>query len=134
SHATVMVPQFTGNTVMDMAVPCTFDFTVAATKYFSGLTDGEVPLCFQFSGTVFYEAPQAGLQASPISWDKEAKLQLSLAAWNGLMETYYPNVAWLALRRDVFNKLYQRKISQGIPTWEQTLESILAQTTEPVGL
>ena len=35
-------------------VPCSFDFNVAATKYFFGLEGGEVPLALLFSGTVFY--------------------------------------------------------------------------------
>ena len=36
---------------------CTFDFNVAATKYFDGLEEGEVPSDFLFSGTVFYRTP-----------------------------------------------------------------------------
>jgi hypothetical protein len=54
THANIVVPSFLGTTVADLPVPCTFDFNVAATKYFDGLADGEVPLCLQFSGTVFY--------------------------------------------------------------------------------
>lgn len=132
SHAAVVVPHFSGATSVQMPVPCSFDFTVAATKYFSGLTDGAVPLCFQFSGTVFYDAPENGLQAAPISWDKEAKFQLPLKTWGELMDAYYPNVAWLALRKDVFEKLYEYKVSQGIPTWEQALEKILAEVGESI--
>jgi hypothetical protein len=29
------------------------------------------------------------------------------------------------VRRDVFDRLYRYKMRRGIPTWEQTLESIL---------
>jgi hypothetical protein len=42
-----------------------------------------------------------------------------------MMDTYYPNTAWLSLRRDVFERLYQYKVRRGIPTWEQALESAL---------
>jgi hypothetical protein len=45
--------------------------------------------------------------------------------WREMMETYYPNNAWLSLRRDVFDRLYMYKMQHGIPTWEQTLEKIL---------
>jgi hypothetical protein len=31
AHASVIVPRFTGSTVTDIPVPCTFDFNVAAT-------------------------------------------------------------------------------------------------------
>ena len=55
THANVMVPPFRGSTVVDLPVPCTFDFNVAATKYFAALEDGEVPLNLMFSGTIFYE-------------------------------------------------------------------------------
>ena len=44
-----------GSTTVEVQVPCTFDFNVAATKYFHGIENGEIPLCFLFSGTVFYD-------------------------------------------------------------------------------
>jgi hypothetical protein len=42
-----------------------------------------------------------------------------------MMETYYPGTAWLCLRRDVFERLYDYKVRHGIATWEQTFESML---------
>jgi hypothetical protein len=122
THAGVIVPSFNGETRVDMPVPCTFDFNVAATKYFYGLEDGDVPLTFLFSGSVFYEDAEDGLRVAPIPWDREAKYRMPVSVWHGLMEHYYPNVAWLALRKDVFDRLYQFKVARGIPTWEQALE------------
>ena len=43
-----------GSTTVPLAVPLTYDLDIAATKYFHGLADGEVPLLLLFSGTVFY--------------------------------------------------------------------------------
>jgi len=106
-------------------VPCTFDFNVAATKYFHGLSGGDVPLTFLFSGTVFYADAHGTLQVAPIPWDKEARFRLPIKAWNEMMDIYYPNTAWLCVRRDVFERLYQYKISNAIPTWEETLEALL---------
>ena len=54
TNTSVMVPAFTGATVVDLPIHCAFDFNVAATKYFAGLEDGEVPLPLLFNGTVFY--------------------------------------------------------------------------------
>jgi len=125
THSTVVVPPFTERTVVDMAVPCSFDFNVAATKYFAGLNDDEVPLSFLFSGTVFYQTEEANFQVSQISWEKEAKFRLPVKVWKAMMELYYPNTNWLVLRRDVFEKLYEFKVKNGIPTWEQTLEGII---------
>jgi hypothetical protein len=116
--------------VVDLPVPCTFDFNVAATKYFHGLADGDVPLSFLFSGTVFYADADDDLQVAPIPWDKEARFRLPVKAWHEMMDIYYPNTAWLCLRRDVFESLYQYKVARGIPTWEQMLESILPTLEE----
>jgi hypothetical protein len=125
THASIVVSSFKGTTVADVPVPCTFDFNVAATKYFDGLADGEVPICMQFSGTVFYAKAEGGLQVAPISWDKEARFKLPVKIWREMMATYYPNSAWLCLQRDAFDRLYQYKVLHGIPTWEEVLERIL---------
>jgi hypothetical protein len=132
THASVVVPRFTGSIVTELHVPCTFDFNVAATKYFHGLASGDIPLCFQFSGTVFYQGPGGTLQVSPISWDKEAKYRLPVKVWKSLMDEYYPNSAWLALQRDAFERLYEYKVRAGIPTWEQALDRMLAAVQETV--
>jgi hypothetical protein len=125
THASIVVPSFQGSTVVDLPVPCTFDFNVAATKYFDGLSDGEVPICVQFSGTVFYASPQGSLQVAPISWDKETRFQLPVKVWREMMESYYPNSAWLCLHKDAFDRLHQYKIRNGIPTWEEAIESLI---------
>ena len=91
-----------------------------------------MPLCFQFSGTVFYQGEDEMLQVAPISWDKEAKYRLPAKVWKDLMDVYYPNSAWLALQRDTFEKLYQYKVREGIPTWEEALERALNALPETV--
>jgi uncharacterized protein DUF6084 len=125
THANVVIPSFLGSTVADLPVPCTFDFNVAATKYFEGLTDGEIPLHLMFSGTVFYADADDALQVIPISWEQEARFNLPVKVWRDMMDSYYPNSVWLNLRRDVFERLYQYKTQHGIPTWEQALEKVL---------
>ena len=132
TNTSTVVPQFTGATTVDLPVPCTFDFSVATTKYFDGLTDGDIPIFLVFSGTVFYADPDGGLRIAPISWDKETKFRMPLAIWKDMMDRYYPNSAWLCLRRDVFEQLQEYKIRQGIPTWEQALEKLLAQAQETI--
>ena len=132
THASVVAPAFQETTVVDFPVPCTFDFNVAATKYFHGLADGDVPLCFLFSGTVFYADDGGALQVAPIPWDKEARFKLPVKSWREMMDIYYPNSAWLCLRRDVFERLYQYKVEHGIPTWEQALASLLPALEEAV--
>lgn len=130
THATVMVPAFEGATTsVDLQVPCTFDFNVAATKYFEGLTDGEVPLNIMFSGTVFYATGEGPLQVAPISWEREARYKLPQKLWREMMDTYYPNSVWINLHRDAFERLYRYKIQHGCLTWEQALEQVLSSET-----
>ena len=125
THTSAMVPPFHGETIIDLPVPCTFDFNIAATKYFAGLDDGAVPLNLMFSGTVFFESEDGGLQIEQISWNKEAQFKLSIDVWREMMDHYYPNTAWLCLRRDVFERLSRYKMEHAIPTWEQTLENLI---------
>jgi Family of unknown function (DUF6084) len=126
THAQVLVPAFDEHVVVDLAVPCTFDFNVASTKYFHALQDGEVPLTFLFSGTIFYRNESGELQAARIPWSKEAEYRLPADTWRRMMDAYYPNTAWLCLDRDVFEKLSAFKRRGGIPTWERALEELLS--------
>ncbi len=126
THVTVTLPRFAGTTVIEVPVPCSFDFSIAAAKYFDGLTAGEIPLNFLFSGTVFYESiADRTIQVAPVPWDKEARYRLPRAAWQELMDHYYPNGAWLRLRRDTFERLSAFKRQHGIPTWDEALDRIL---------
>jgi len=126
TNTSAVAPSFEGSTQLDIPVPCTFDFNVAATKYFHGLTDGDIPLNFLFSGTAFYANGSGALQVAPIPWNKEAPYRLPVKTWQEMMEIYYPNSAWLCLRKDVFERLYAYKVDHAIPTWEQAVERLLA--------
>jgi hypothetical protein len=121
--------------IVDLPVPCTFDFNVATTKYFAALRSGDAPLLLLFNGTVFYTAETGALQAAQVPWEKEARYRLPVRMWREMMDMYYPNSAWLCLRRDVFDRLYRFKVSRGIPTFEQALEraipDVRAEIKEP---
>jgi hypothetical protein len=132
AHANVVVPPFSGETIVDLPVPCTFDFNVAMTKYFDALSDGQVPLTFLFSGTVFYASEDGALQVGQISWEKEADFRLPVSAWRRMMDLYYPNTAWLCLRKDAFDRLQEYKRGRAMATWEQVIESLLDQAEERV--
>lgn len=130
THAHANVRPFSGETTVDLPVPCTFDFNVAATKYFNALDDGEVPLCLLFSGTIFYDDVARGLQIAQIPWSKEARFRLPVEIWKNVMDLYYPNTAWLTLRRDVFDRLHEFKMLRGLPTWEDAMERLFAEANE----
>lgn len=132
THTSTVVPAFSESTTVNLPVPCTFDFNVAATKYFAGLEKGEIPLCVQFSGTVFYAQDGGPLQVMPVSWDQEVHFRMQVQVWKDLMDAYYPGTAWLCLHRDAFYRLFQYKVDRGIPTWEQALESLFRAVEEKV--
>ena len=125
THAHTTTGRFSGEIEATLPVPCTYDFNIAASKYFHALEEGEVPLLFLFSGTLFYAASGGGLAAQQISWEKECEWRMPIGVWHGLMEHHYPNSAWIYMRRDVFQRLYDFKCSEGLATWEQTLERLL---------
>jgi Family of unknown function (DUF6084) len=132
THAQAVIPSFASSTSADLQIPCTFDFNVAATKYFHAISDGDIPLNLLFSGSVFYADPEGTLQVAPVPWNKEARFRLPVRVWREMMDLYYPNSAWLYLRRDVFERLYEYKMQRGIATWEQALEGLLAAEHELV--
>ncbi len=125
THAAVMVPAFAGSTSVELPLPCTFDFNVAATKYFDALESGDVPLTLLFSGTMFHPDQDGAMQAAPINWEKEATFRLPVRVWRDMMDHYYPNMAWLCLHKDVFDQLNRYKSRHSIPTWEQAIEQLL---------
>jgi hypothetical protein len=132
THTSAGVAPFAGNTIVDLPVPCSFDFNVAATKYFHGLQEGEIPLILQFSGTVFYQAASGQMQVMQIPWDKETRFRLPVRIWQAMMDAYYPQSAWLRLRRDVFDRLARYKAQHGLATWDEALVSLLLVSEEQV--
>jgi hypothetical protein len=127
----VVGPPFGGECLMDLPLPCSSDFNLATTRYLSTIEEGDIPLSFAFSGTVFYEAEEIGLQTCQIPWNREAHFQLSANAWRGLMDRYYPEGSWIMLRRDLYDRLAEYRSRNGLSSWDQALERLLATEEEP---
>jgi hypothetical protein len=126
THASTMLTGFTGHTEVDLPVPCSYDFEVAAAKYLHSLEDGEIPLVMLFSGTVF--ARRDGVvSVQPVPWHVEANYRLPVAVWRGLMDLYFPNSGWIRLRRDTIDALTRYKAERAIPTWEDAFELLLKE-------
>ena len=125
THASMVVPRFHGRTAVKLRVPTSFDLSLAATKYFFALDDGEVPLTFQFSGTVFYPDAGGALRTERIAWTKEARFRLPVAMWRELIHSHYSDGAWLCLDRDVFDRLYRYKARRGAASWNTVVADLL---------
>ena len=126
-NTSVAVPGFSDNVLVNLELPCTFDFNVAATKYFHALDSGDIPICAMFSGTVFYKGADDVLQVAQVPWDREANFRLPVSVWKEMMDMHFPNVAWLCLRREAFEQLYEYKMRHGLPTWEQAITRALSE-------
>ena len=124
-RTTQVVPGFTGETLVSLQVPCTYDFEVTGAKYLAALEDGEVPLEFLFSGTVFYTAAGGALQTAMIGWDREAEYALPVSVWRETMDLYFPGAAWLRLDRHAFDRLYAYRAKHALPSWEHALDRLL---------
>lgn len=130
TRSTLVVPPFEGSTVVDLVVPCTYDFDVASAKYLAGLRDGEIPLDLLFSGTVFYAGPAGALQINRISWDAEAAHRLPVAVWRETMDHYFPASAWLRVDRAAFERLVAFRARRALTSWEAVVTALLDSAEE----
>jgi hypothetical protein len=125
THATKVVPGFSGDVAVELPVTCTYDLEVTATRYLDAVRDGGVPLEFLFSGTVFYPDEHRGLQAARISWEHEAAFRLPVAVWRETMDHYFPHSAWLRLGRESYDRLSAFRAARTLPTWDAAVDALL---------
>jgi hypothetical protein len=126
THTSTTIPGFTGSAEFQLPVECTYDFEVAAAKYLHALSEGEIPLLLLFSGTVFTRG-ETGFAAEPVSWQQEASYRMPVQVWRGVMDMYFPNSAWVRMRRDTLDQLQRFKASRALPTWDQAFDELLKQ-------
>jgi hypothetical protein len=81
-QVTQSLPGFRDLSSDSLSIPCPLELNFAAATYLTALREGDIPLVFLFSGTVFFGEGDA-VQSSPIPWSNESKYRLPLAAWNG---------------------------------------------------
>ncbi|WP_329171439.1 DUF6084 family protein [Streptomyces sp. NBC_01477] len=124
AQVSLVVPGFTGETEVDLPVPCNYDLDVAATRYFRALEGGEVPLLMLFAGTVFSGA--GGFRVEPVPWDREASFGMPVAVWREMIDQHFPGCGWVRLPRATMDALLAFRSRQALPSWEATVESLLA--------
>ena len=124
-----MVPTFTGETDVEVALPCSYDFDVAANKYLYALDDGEVPLLLLFSGTVF-TAEGNGFSVSLVPWDREATYRLPVSVWTETMHLHFPGTAWLRLGERAFDALHQYRTAQQLTSWDDAIDRLLKEAQQ----
>jgi hypothetical protein len=125
------VPAFSGGVDFEIPVPTSSDFDLAITKYLNALESEVIPVTFLFSGTVFYRGAGSELSVWQIPWNRESSFELPLDVHAQVMSHHHPNELPLLLNRDVFERLRRFRTEQGLLTWEQALEKLLASAEKP---
>jgi Family of unknown function (DUF6084) len=127
---TAMVPGFTGSTEIDLPVPFSYDLEVSSARYFTSLESGEIPLLLLFSGTVF-ALVDGRMQVQLVPWSKEAPCRVPVATWREAIDVHFPNAAWIKMSSQTLDELQKFKNRRALPTWDATLQALLAQASDP---
>jgi hypothetical protein len=124
TRQTCVVPPFDQSTEVDLLVTCTYDLEVTASAYFDALEDGDVPLEFLFSGSLFYAGPGGMLRTERLSWEHEADYRLPVAVWKETMERHFRGTAWVRLPKDAFDRLQAYRARNAL-SWQDAVERLL---------
>lgn len=123
----VLVPAFTGSTVVTVPLAVSYDLELAAVKYLRALPDGEAPLALHFNGTIYYPGEDGGLQMVLVPWTKSIDFRLPVSVWKETIHHYYPNTGWVALRSETLEALQRAKLDRGLATLDSCVSSLLEE-------
>jgi hypothetical protein len=123
----VLVPAFTGRTIVTVPLACSYDMELVAAKYFYSLPDGEAPLALHFNGTIYYPGEDGALQMVLLPWNKSIDFRMPVSVWRETVEHYYPNTAWVALRSETLDRLRRAKLERGLATLDGCVEALLGE-------
>jgi hypothetical protein len=130
STVSAMVPGFTGSTEVELPVPLSYDLEIGATRYFASLDDGDIPLLLLFSGTVFC-VEDGRMTVDQVPWSAETQFRLPVSVWRDAIDAHYPGSAWIRISRQTLDELARFKNRYALPTWEATVQALLAQAADP---
>ncbi|GAA3624492.1 DUF6084 family protein [Streptomyces chitinivorans] len=125
TRTTTVVPPFDETTTVGLTVPCPCDAELAVTKYLRSVPDGEVPLDFLFSGTVFFDGGQGRLRTAQISWAEDAGYRLPAALWHTLVDRYSGGSPWLRLSRETHDRLDAYRARWTLGTLDDAVGALL---------
>jgi hypothetical protein len=128
-HTSTVAQGFTGSTEITLPLPCTYDFEVSGTTYLHALRDGEVPLLFLFSGTVFTRGT-TGFSVAQVPWDQEASYRLPVAVWRDLMAEVFPGSEWVRMSRETVEALAHLRHVRGLTSWDAVVSTLLAEVPD----
>ena len=124
-HVETLVGSFVGSTTFRLPVACSFDLELVAAKFFYSLPGGDVPLAFNFNGTIYYRGADGRLQMSLVPWSASAEFRLPVSTWRELIEHHYPGGAWAPVQTDTLDALLREKARRGLPTIDACVRALL---------
>jgi Family of unknown function (DUF6084) len=124
-HASAMVKGFTDLVEVDLSLPCTYDFEVAATKYLHAVRSGDIPLALMFNGTVFTRG-DTGFQVEQIPWHADIEYRMPAQVWHDTMDAFFPNSGWIRVSRQTIDALDRYRTDLGLTGWEEALTQLLS--------
>ena len=127
AELSVLVPSFTGATTFRLPMQCNYDLEIAATKYIGSLSEGHVPLTFNFTGTIFYRGDADRLQIVKVPWDCTTRFQMPAEVWRRMIDEHYPNGGWVRLSEETLERLGEQKAAAGHPTFDATVADLLGR-------
>jgi hypothetical protein len=125
AHSSLVLPSFDRQIDVELPVPCTYDLEVASAKYLHGVRDGEVPLAFSFSGTVFRLTTADRMTIEPVPWEVEASFRMPAQVWHDAMDQFFPGGGWLRLQRDTIDRLQAFRGRLALVTWDEAIGELL---------
>jgi uncharacterized protein DUF6084 len=133
ARISTVVPPFDERTETDLQVPCSRDMELAVTSYFHGVRDGEIPLDFLFSGTVFHDGPDGRLRTAQISWAKDTTCRLPAGLWHEVTGRYDGGTSWLPLSPGTYGELTAHRDRHALTGWDETVGDLIARTRSTAG-
>jgi hypothetical protein len=124
AHTAILVPSFERTVEVDLPVACSYDLEIASAKYLHAIRDGDIPLGFFFSGTMFGPG-ENGLSIEPVAWDVDASYRLPASVWQAAMDQFFPGGGWLRVSRDTIDRLQAFRGSQAVVNWDEALDRLL---------
>jgi hypothetical protein len=126
----VVVPAFTGSTMVNVPIACTYDLELAAAKYLRSLPDGEAPLALHFNGMIYYAGDDGALQMSLVPWSNSIDFRMPVSVWQEMIDYYYPGRDWVAIHSDTLDALQRHKLDRGLATLDACIRQLLQDASD----
>jgi len=125
TRATVNVPAFEGARDVDVLLPCSYDFEVAAAKYLAALDDGDIPVDVVITGNAYFADAGGRLQIAKLPWDADVPARIPVALWREAVDAVFAGTGWVRLDRALLQRLQGYRSRHGHGDWDATLASLL---------